>query len=469
MENELTQKTPFIKKFIGNKAFYKMVLAVALPIMLQNGITNFVNLLDNIMVGQIGTEQMSGVAIVNQLFFIFMLACFGICSGAGIFTAQFHGQGDDEGVRQTFRLKFLTSIIMSIVAILIFYFLADELIGLYLNDGSQSGDLEATLGYAKDYLYILLIGFIPYAITSVYASTLRETEVAFLPMIAGFIAVFFNCIGNYILIFGKLGAPVLGVKGAAISTVVSRFIELFIVIIITFIKREKYPFIKGLYKRLFSISKDLYKSFAKKGIPLFINEVLWSIGMSLLAQAYSVRGLAVVAGYNITSTIMNLFNIAYIALGNATGIIVGKYLGLGDNDKAVDYDRKMIAFSTFCGIMFGGLLCALSGLFPQAYNTTDEVKYLAKFFIIIVGCMMPFDAFVHACYFTLRSGGRTFITFLFDSMFVCSITVPLALILVHCTSLHIFYVMICVYSLNAFKCILGFFMIKKKIWLNKLV
>lgn len=466
---ETLEKKSFLKKYFGDKAFYKMVLSVALPIMLQNGITNFVNLLDNIMVGQVGTEQMSGVAISNQLFFIFMLAIFGLCSGAGIFTAQFHGQNDDEGIRQTFRFKFIATLTLTVIFGLLYCFLADELIGLYLNEGSATGDLEATLGYAKDYLFILFIGFIPYAITQVYSSTLREVESAVLPMVAGFVAVVFNCIGNYILIFGKLGLPVLGVKGAAISTVISRYVELIIVVTATHIKKDKYTFVKGIYRHFFTIGKGLIKDIVKRGMPLFINELLWSIGMSILAGAYSVRGLSVVAAYNISSTIYNLFAIVYMALGNAVGIIIGKYLGQGDFDKAVDYDRKMIMFAVLCGIFFAILMGSLSPLFPKIYNTSDEVKQIATYLLLVTSCKMILDSFMHSCYFTLRSGGKTIVTFIFDSGYVMGIAVPMALIMVHCTSLPIIPIYIIVCSCDIIKCIIGLIFLKKKSWLNKLV
>lgn len=466
---ELTEKKSIFRKYFGNKAFYKMVLAIALPIMIQNGITNFVNLLDNIMVGQIGTEQMSGVAIVNQLFFIFNLSLFGLCSGIGIFTAQYHGAGNDEGVRQTFRAKLIMSLIVTVVFGLIFYFASDGLIGIFLNDGSQEGDLAATLSYAKEYLFILLIGFVPFAVTMAYSSTLRELESSLLPMIAGFIAVIFNCIGNYILIFGKLGCPVLGVKGAAISTAVSRYIELLIIVIATHVQKNKFVFAKGIYLHLFSIGKDLFKNICRKGLPLFFNELLWACAMSALAQAYSVRGLAVVAAYSISSTVFNLFSIVYISLGNSIGIITGKYLGYGDFDTAIDYDRKLIVFSIIMGTLFGGIMCALSPVFPKIYNTTDEVKEIAMFLIIVAGCTMPIESFNNASYFTLRSGGKTGITFVYDSIFVSCFNVPLAMILVHCTSLGIVYVYMIVYISDFLKSVIGFTLIKKKVWLNKLV
>ena len=201
----------FVKKYVGDKAFYKTVLAIALPIMLQNGITNFVSLLDNIMVGQVGTEQMSGVAIVNQLIFVFNLLVFGTVAAGGIFTSQYHGKGNVDGVRQTFRFKLIAGTVILAVAVLIFALFNKQLIGLYLNDGSQEGDLELTLSYGVDYIWIMLIGLVPYTFSQAFAGTLRETEETLLPMIAGLAAVVVNCVGNYILIFGKFGAPELGV------------------------------------------------------------------------------------------------------------------------------------------------------------------------------------------------------------------------------------------------------------------
>lgn len=459
----------FLSKYIGDKAFYKMVLAVAIPILLQNGITNFVSLLDNIMVGQLGTEQMSGVAIVNQLIFIFNLACFGAVSGAGIFTAQFHGKLDDEGIQHTVRFKIIITTIIAIIGCLIFGLLNKPLISLYLSESSQEGDLAATLAYGKDYIYLMLIGLLPFALSQVYSSTLRETEHAFFPMIAGSIAVVVNIIGNYILIFGKLGCPALGVKGAAIATVVSRYVELAILIIYTHSHKEKFPFMKGVYKKLFEIDPMLFKQIIKKGMPLMLNEILWSIGISLLAQSYSMRGIAVVAGYNIASTVWNCFSIAYMALGLSVGIIVGKYLGADDQEGALDVDRKMIAFSIFVGICMGAILAGTAKLFPQIYNTSDEAKNIATYIMYVLAIFMPFESFLNACYFTIRSGGKTIITFIYDSGFVTCVSVPLAQILVRCTSLPIIPLVAIVTSVDLVKCLIGSIMLKKRIWLNKIV
>ncbi len=458
----------FFKKFIGDKAFYKMVFAVAIPIMIQNGISNFVSLLDNVMVGQIGQDEMCGVSNVNQLIYIFNLAIFGAVSGCGIFTAQYHGKKDNEGVVQTFRFKLIVVTIITAVAVAIFAFFNKPLINLFISTSSSEGDPVRTLQFGVDYIWIMLIGLLPFAFSQAYSSTLRETEHTVLPMIAGFAAVGVNCIGNYLLIFGKLGCPVMGVKGAAIASVISRFVELGILLVATHTNKKLY-YSTQLYKRFFVIDKTLIVNIIKKGSPLFFNELLWSTGMSGVAYAYSLRGLSANAAYSISSTVVNCFTIAYMALGNSVGIIVGKYLGAGEIEQAQDIDRKLIAFAVFAGTVMGIILAATSHLFPLAYNVSDEAKQIAGNFLLITGCIMPMHGFLHSCYFTLRSGGKTLITFLYDSVFVCCVNFPLALALANFTNFSVELIYLCANGIEIFKCILGYVMLKKKIWINQIV
>lgn len=296
------------KKFIGDKAFYKMVLAIAVPIMIQNGITNFVSLLDNIMVGQIGTEQMSGVAIVNQLIFVYNLCIFGGVSGAGIFTAQYYGQKDDEGIRHTFRFKIWMVLLLTIGAITVFLIWGGDLIQMYLNGSSDGGDLAAALHYGEDYMLVMLLGLPAFMMIQTYASTLRECGETMVPMKAGVTAVCVNLVFNYLLIYGKFGFPQMGVVGAAVATVLSRYVEMAIVLIWTHKHKEINTYITGLYKTR-KIPGHLVKKFLIKGSPLLVNEALWSAAQASLLQCYSVRGLGVVAALNIASTIANLFNV----------------------------------------------------------------------------------------------------------------------------------------------------------------
>ena len=241
-----------LKRYIGDRAFYRRVFAVALPIIVQNAITNFVALLDNIMVGQLATAQISGVTIVNNnLMFIFNICLFGASAGAGIFTTQFRGGDDQEGIRDTVRFKLMICCLLTLIGGFVFYFLSDPLIGLYLT-GEGSAQLAAeTLAAGREYLFMMLWGMLPFAITNAYASTLRECGNPKRPMVAGVIATFVNLVFNYILIFGHFGAPAMGVAGAALATVISRYVEMAIVVIWTHRHTGLCPYAKGLYRSVY--------------------------------------------------------------------------------------------------------------------------------------------------------------------------------------------------------------------------
>lgn len=459
----------FFGKFIGDKAFYKLALGVAVPIMLQNGITNFVSLLDNIMVGQVGTEQMSGVAIVNQLMFVFNICVFGVLAGAGIFAAQFYGCKNHKGIRDAFRFKIIATAIMFVIGLAVFLLMGDSLIKMYLHgEGQQVENLEAALSYGKDYLLVMLLGILPFCVEQIYSSTLRECGETMLPMKAGVVAVLINLVINYFLIFGSFGAPKLGVVGAAIGTVISRYVQITIIIIWTHRHKERFPFIEGAYRSL-KVPANLTSKILIKGAPLMLNEALWASGMAMLAQCYSVRGLSVVAGMNIASTIGNVFNVVYIALGSAVSIIVGQLLGAGKMEEAKDTDTKLITFSVFCCTIIGGLLLLTAPLFPKLYNTTDEVRSLAASFIRIIGICMPMCAFMHSAYFTLRSGGKTIATFVFDSVFMWVVSIPLAYVLSRFSTVPIVPLYFVCSAVDIIKCVIGFFLLKKGIWLQNIV
>ncbi|WP_099466961.1 MATE family efflux transporter [Konateibacter massiliensis] len=457
-----------MSKYIGDRSFYKKILMVAIPIMIQNGITNFVGVLDNIMVGQVGTEQMSGVAIVNQLIFVYNICVFGIVSGASIFGTQFYGKGDIKGMRDSFRFKILLCLVMSGVGIFVLYHFQDTLISAYLHKGSSAEDIEATLFYAKDFLRIMLVSLIPFAISQAYSNTLREMGKTVVPMIASSTAVLTNVVLNYILIFGNFGAPKLGVEGAAISTIIAKFLECIIIVVWVHRHAEQNPFIIGAYKTL-RIPKQLMKQIIIKGSPLMINEALWASGMAFIMQCYSVRGLDVVAGMNISTTISNMFNVVFIALGSSVAVIIGQLLGANKMEEAKESATKLIFFSVVCCVFIGALMALIAPLFPAIYNTSDEVKYLASHFIIVAAICMPINAFNHASYFTLRSGGKTIITFLFDSVFVWVCSIPAAFLLSRFTGLPIITVYLICQLLDFIKSIIGYILIKKGVWLENIV
>lgn len=456
------------KRYIGDRAFYRHCLRIAVPIIIQNGITNFVSLLDNIMVGQVGTVPMSGVSIVNGLLFVFNLCIFGACSGAGIFTAQFHGSQDHDGIRHTFRFKFLVCTLLSLLGAAIFLFGGSGLIGLYLTGEGDAAIAAGAMEYGLKYLAIMIWGFLPFALTNAYSGTLRETGETFLPMVAGIAAVLVNLVLNYVLIFGHFGAPQMGVEGAALATVISRYVELAIVAAWTHCHSVKNPFIIGVYRSAY-IPGKLLKSITFKGLPLLINEFLWASGMAILNQSYSTCGLEVVPAINISSTLYNLSSVVFLSMGNSVGIIMGQMLGAGNTEETIrDSNRKLIVLSIASGLFFGSLMACSSGIFPKLYNTTDSIRHMAALLICIHACVMPFHAYTNAAYFTLRSGGQTLVTFLFDSCFVWSVCVPVAYCLSRFTDISILPLFAICQSLEILKCTLGVFMIKQGKWIQNL-
>lgn len=456
------------KKFIGDKAFYRYLIFLAFPMIVQNGITSFVSFIDNIMVGQIGTEPMSGVAIVNQLFFVFNICIFGGVSGAGIFSAQFFGKGDYEGQKYTFRFKLYACLLITAIACVLFYFLDEPLISLYLSDEGSVGNTQLALSYGKEYLAIMILGLLPFAVCQTYVSTIRETGQTFVPMISGIVAVITNLVLDYILIFGAFGAPELGVAGAAIATVIARYTECLIVVIWAHRHLDKNPYLVGVYKGL-RIPGSILADIFRKGLPLMFNEMLWAVGMAVIVQCYAVRGLEVVAAQNISSTISNLFNIVYLQLGNCISIVVGQKLGAGQLKEAKDADNKIIFFDVLCCACISIIMILLGGLFPEIYKTEPSIKALAKNFIIISAMAMPLCAFSHCSYFTLRSGGKTIVTFLFDSVYTWVVMIPYAFVLSHFTTLSITTVFFLVSFTEIIKVIIGFFMIKSNVWLQNIV
>jgi len=458
----------FREKFIGDRAFYKLVLTIALPVMIQNGITSFVNMLDNLMVGGIGTEQMSGVAICNQLIFVFNLCVFGGLSGAGIYGAQFSGKRDIEGVQNVFRFKVWLVGILSILGVLALHFFDEPLLSLFLHQGSEQGDLVLTLQCAKAYLAVALMGLPLWALSQSYASTLRETASTTLPMGAGIAAMLVNLVGNWVLIYGRFGAPRLGVVGAAYATVLSRAVELGIILLFTHLNPQAHPFAQGLYRTL-KVPGALTGMIVKKGMPLLLNEALWSSGQTTLVQIYSTRGLAVVAGINISNTISMLFNIVFMSLGSSIGIVVGNLLGAREMEKAKDTNTKLTAFSVMCCFAIGGILAATSGAFPRLYNTTDEVRHIASSLILITSALMPFHAYTNACYFTLRSGGLTRLTMVYDCCFVWCVCIPLAFVLCRFTALPFVGCYAAVTATEGLKALFGYYFVKQGRWIRNIV
>ncbi len=457
-----------LKRFVGTKAFYKSVLTLLIPIVIQQFISSFVSLLDNVMVGSLGTEAISAASIANSVLMVHMLAIFGGLSGASIFGAQFFGKGDFDGMRNTFRFKLFFGVLCSLTAIAVYLLFGRAFIASFLQGESNGGDLELTLTLGNNYLRIMLWGLVPFSLAQVYTGTLREAGQTKAPMVAGIIAILTNLCLNWVLIYGNLGAPKLGVEGAAIATVVSRYVELLVVVVHSHRHTDRYPFFRNAYQS-FRVPGKLIGKITRTGLPLLVNEILWSLGMTFINQFYSTRGLNAVAALNITGTAWNLFCVIMFAMGSAVSIMVGQRLGAGQMEEARDVDRKLIFLTEVIHVIIGGAMIAFSPLVPRMYNVGPEVQDLTRRLLVIAGLSLPLHSFAHVTYFTIRSGGRTVITFLFDAVYTWAVTVLLAFCLTRYTDLDILSVYCCVQFVDVIKLVIGLLMLRSDFWARNVV
>lgn len=447
---------------------YKHALVLAVPMMIQNGITNAVGLVDNVMVGSLGTESMTAVSIAGQLFFVFFLAIFGGLSGPGIYSTQYFGQGNMEGVKSVFRLKWWIALFCLGVGTAVFLLWGNDLLSLYLQGQAEGIDTAATLRYGREYMLIMLLGLPPMVVTQIYANTLRETGESVKPMVAAVCSVVADICFNYLLIYGKFGLPRLEVRGAAVATVIARVVEMSVIVLWAHCGKEKYAFLQQVYRSM-KVPVSMTVTILKKSLPIFFNEFLWAGGMAVMTQCYSIRGLTVVAGLTISNALCNMLNVVFIAMGNAVGILSGQMLGASEYEKAKKDSVRLMWFTGGMSLLLTIILIAVSGVFPLLYDTTAKVRHYGSVFIVITAIFFPLQGFLNALYFTLRSGGKTVITFLFDSMYTWIISVPAAYLLCRYSILPIVAIFTLVQSLDFIKVIVGYVLIKKGVWMNNLV
>ena len=446
---------------------YKQALILAIPMMIQNGITNAVGLVDNLMVGTLGTESITAVSIAVQLIFVYNLAIFGAISGPGIYCAQYYGQKNKEGFWNVFRLKIWICFFVLTVALFIYNHFGTDLINLYLHGNDSGIDKAVTSSLSLDYLKIMLWGLLPFSLTQIYASSLRETGESLRPMVAGISSVIVDVILNYLLIFGKFGFPCLGVEGAAIATVIARAVEMLIVIIWAYTAKVKIKYITGALREITIPMKNMLVVI-RKSIPIFFNEFLWAAGFVSTFQCYSLKGLDVVASMNIASTLQNLVIVVIISMGCSVGILIGQQLGASKFEEAKENSLRLTRFTGALGLVVALMVISISGVFPTFFETTESIRALGRNFIIINAIFLPLHGILNSLYFTLRSGGKTFITFLFDSVFSWIFIVPTAFVLCKYVNLPILTIFVLVNGLEIIKIIIGYVLIKKGVWISNL-
>lgn len=446
------------KQFIGDRAFYKTLITVALPLVLQQLITTSVQLVDNVMVGRLGEEAIGSVSVVNQLYFVVILVTFGALGGAGIFTAQYFGSKDYEKLKQTFRFKLLVGLFLALLSFVIFSLFGETLIRLFTDDMQT---IQGALGY----LNIVKWSAFPWILSVAIANTFRETGVTKPLLKISIVAILVNTGLNFILIFGLLGFPALGVIGAAIATLISRTVECLLTVIL--LSRKGSMFNTKLLD-MFKIDRKILWGIILMALPLTINEALWSSGQTVFIHAYARRGLSALAAMNITGAISQLVFVTFGGIATAVAVMVGNTLGKNELDQARDNAKKLIFTSVLIAIAAGIFLFILSFFILDIYSVDFDTKRVAQFNIRINALFIPVYSFNVALYFTLRSGGDTKSTMLIDSGYMWVVPVPVAMILSYFTQLPITMMFLIVQSLDIPKMLFGLHRYKKEHWVKNL-
>lgn len=451
--------TMYFKTLFEDKKFAKRVVIIIIPVMIQQLIISGVNLIDNLMVGQLKDDALlSAVAASNQYYFIANLVITGMIGSCIIYLAQYYGAKKFDDLKETFRFTLVSSFFITIIFALVALFFAKNIILFFRNDAKL-------IEYGVDYLTIVFLSYFPLAISLSISSVLKAIGETKIPVFISSISVLTNTFLNYLLIFGNFGFPFLGVKGAAIATVIARFVE--VICYLYVVKKHDYPF-KFSLNTIFDFTFDLARKIFQKALPLIANEFFWSLGMTMIFKFYASKGVSVMSGNSIAETISNIFFILFGGMSVATTIIVGHQLGEGNIKKAKNEAYKLVAFSVLLAVFFGSLLYISGLVVPHYYQVSQEAKNIACDFLKIKGCFFWIYMFVTQCYFIMRAGGDTKSTFIMDSCFMWTVTIPIVYIVTYLTSLNVIAIFLINQLTDIIKLLVANYFLRKEKWVKNL-
>lgn len=447
-------------KLFDDIDFYKKLWIIALPIAVQNLISSLLNMIDTMMITNLGEIEVAAVGFANQLFFIFMLFMFGINSGAAIFVSQFWGKKDKKNIRRVLGVSVFSGIIVAVIFTLVAIVFPEFVMKIFSKDPKV---IEAGVSY----LGIIGFSYIITAVSFSYSFACRSIGQAKLPMFVSFIALGTNTILNYGLILGNFGLPRLGVKGAAIATLIARSIE--IILMLSIIYKNKGP-LAAKISEMTDVSKKFFKKVSVTAAPVVANELLWAVGMSCYMIAYGKVGTNAAASVHIANTIQNLFMVINMGLANASAIMIGNEIGRKKTEKAFDYANKFSILGPLSGIIVGlGLyfiaphIVSFMNIKPESIN--DTIRILA-----VIALYQPIKTFnVIMVVGILRSGGDTLYSFILEIGSVWLIGVPMAFLGAVVFKVPIYYVVAMASVEEIFKFIIGAPRVISKKWLNNVV
>ena len=439
--------------------FFKKLLLISFPIILQQLFLNFASLLDTLMVGQLDEISISGVYVATQIVFVANLMIFGSIEGLSVFFSQFFGKKDDKHLKNTFAYKFVYSIIAAIFEIIIIAAFGKNLVSLFVKTNQE-------IQVALDYLYIVIFSIVPFAISVTIASTLREIHHPVSPMVITAIGIIMNFFFNYLFIFGKLGFPTLGASGAAIGTLINRLVEMILLVIVVIVK--KYPFSQN-FIHSFKIEKELSKRILLKSIPLFLNETLWSLTQIILVFFFTKCDSIATSVLPIVQTIFNLLFVVLLGLGNGVSIVVGNTIGESKYEEAQKQAYYSLILTIASCLILGAFLASCSSLITGLYKGVgEEAKKIASRLIRFSSIYLLINGVNTSLFFLLRGGGKTGVVFFFDSFYGWVVSIPLAFVLSSCTNISFINMYIVVYLSDSLKMIVGFILLVSKKWYKNL-
>lgn len=383
-----------------NKIFYKTLLTLCIPIIIQNLLSTLINMVDTIMVGGLGEVSVAAIGIANQYFFLYNMALSGIIGGASLFIAQFFGKNDKKNIRKITALSVISALILGIGFSLIAILSPKFIINFFSHD-------ENVIKIAVDYFVIIGFCYPLIAVSNVFSMGSRSIRNPKLGMICSSISLGVNIILNYILIFGKFGMPALGVSGSALATVIARIIELILLISYVYFIKNDYE-LKFTFKDIKLIDKMLVKLYISKSMPTFLNDTLWAFGTVLYAVAYSTAGTSAIAASQIASSTGNFFITTSVCIAIGSSIMIGNELGADCIDKAVNYSKKFSILVSLVGAILGGLLILSIPILLKVFSVSPDLALDIRKIFIIMGVLMilkTFNTFIIIG--VLRSGGDT--------------------------------------------------------------
>ena len=398
-----------------DKRFYRLLFSIALPIAVQNLITFMVSMVDTLMVGALGEIQLSAVSIANNLFFVLTILMFGLAGGSNIMISQYWGKGNVKTIHKILAIMYRVCLLITGIFIFIALFLPKYFMGIFTTD-------KAVIDFGASYLRIVCIGYLFYSITNCTIMMLRSVKTVSISIIVYTASLVVNSILNWIFIFGNLGAPELGIRGAAIATVCARITEFSIVLVFMFIYERKI----GLkLEHLLKLDKDILKDYVGLCTPVLCNELLWAIGASMISVIVGRMGTEVVAANSINGVAHQFVTVFIFGMSNATAVIIGNTIGEGKKEKAKEYAYSIGIFSVVMGCISGLMILLIKPFVVNFYNVSYSTKLIAMEIMTVTSGIIVFQSLASNFMMgVLRGGGDAKFVLINDLIFMWLVAIP---------------------------------------------